>query len=155
MKKRPVLATESSSARVSSGTSDRTSITSAEMPSSASRSAASRARGTIRASAAIVASVPSRTTRAVPSSSTISPSGISALVAISALCSKKTTGSGSRTEAAMSPTTSCGVDGATTLRPGIIIAQFSTLWECWAPNRAPPPLAVRMTSGKLTCPLVM
>ena len=44
----------------------------------------------------------------------------------------------------MSPTTSAGVDGATTLSPGIAMAQFSTLWLCCAPKRRPAPLAVRM-----------
>ena len=57
--------------------------------------------------------------------------------------------------AAMSPTTSAGVEGATTFRPGMAMAQFSTLWECCAPNRSPPPLAVRMTSGSETWPSVM
>ena len=131
------------------------SSTSAAMPSCARRSAASIARGTMAASATIVASVPSRSTLAVPSWSTISPSGTSAFVPISALCSKNTTGSGSRIAAAISPTMSSGVEGATTLRPGIIIAQFSTLWECCAPKRTPPPFAVRITSGKLTWPFVM
>ena len=32
--------------------------------------------------------------------------------------------------AANRPFTSAGVAGATTLRPGTIIAQFSTDWEC-------------------------
>ena len=50
---------------------------------------------------------------------------------------------------------STGVDGTTTLSPGIDAAQVSTLWECWAPKRTPPPLAVRMTSGRVTWPLVM
>ena len=72
-------------------------------------------------------SVPSRTILAVPSSSTISPSGTSAFVPIRPLCSKKMTGSGSRIEAAIRPIMSTGLDGATTFRPGIIIAQFSTL----------------------------
>ena len=35
------------------------------------------------------------------------------------------------------------------------MAQFSTLWECWAPNRLPPPLALRSTSGNEHCPSVM
>ena len=65
------------------------------------------------------------------------------------------TGSGSRTAAAISPMTSRGVDGATTLRPGIIIAQFSTLWLCCAPKREPAPLPVRTTSGHLTWPFDM
>jgi pyruvate dehydrogenase E1 component beta subunit len=33
--------------------------------------------------------------------------------------------------------------------------QVSTLWECCAPKRAPPPLAVRITSGIETWPLVI
>ena len=76
-------------------------------------------------------------------------------MANSGLLSKKTTGSGSRTEAAINPTTSAGVEGATTLSPGIIMHQFSTAWECWAPNRTPPPLAVRTTTGMVTWPPVM
>ena len=66
---------------VSSGTSERTSITSQSMPCSAlSLSAASSARGTISASARMVASLPGRRIFAVPSVSTISPSGTSPLV---------------------------------------------------------------------------
>ena len=51
--------------------------------------------------------------------------------------------------------TSRGVDGATTLRPGIIMHQFSTLWQCCAPKREPAPLPVRTTSGHLTWPFDM
>src|SRR4030095_13170165 len=47
------------------------------------------------------------------------------------------TGSGSRTAAASSPITSRGLEGATTLRPGIIMAPFSTLLLCLAPKRRP------------------
>ena len=65
------------------------------------------------------------------------------------------TGSGSRIAAAIRPITSAGVDGATTLSPGIAIAQFSTLWLCCAPKRRPAPLAVRSTSGSETWPSVM
>ena len=50
---------------------------------------------------------------------------------------------------------SSGVDGTTTFNPGIAIIHVSTLWECWAPNRAPPPFAVRITIGSATCPFVM
>ena len=39
------------------------------------------------------------------------------------------------------PMTSTGLDGATTLRPGIIMHQFSTLCECCAPKREPAPFA--------------
>ncbi len=87
--------------------------------------------------------------------STISPSGTSPLVGYRPLCSKNITGSGSRTAAANSPMMSVGFDGATTLRPGTAIAQFSTDCECCAPKRRPPPLPDRITSGKLTCPAVM
>src|SRR5262249_32129713 len=62
---RPVLATSARIVRVSSGTSDLTSTTVASMPSSAdSFSAAASARGTIAASARIVASPPWRSTLA-------------------------------------------------------------------------------------------
>ena len=50
---------------------------------------------------------------------------------------------------------SAGVEGTTTLSPGIAIAQASMLWECCAPNRTPPPLAVRITRGRATWPFVM
>ena len=63
---------------VSSGTKLRRSTTVHSTPyDDASSSAAATARGTIAASATIVASPPSRTTFALPSSSTISPSGTS------------------------------------------------------------------------------
>ena len=51
--------------------------------------------------------------------------------------------------------TSTGDDGATTLSPGIIMHQFSTLCECCAPKREPAPLPVRTTSGHLVCPFDM
>ena len=130
-------------------------MTSTEIPSASSAEAAASARGTIAASATTVASVPSRTTFASPSGVTSSPSGTSALSAKSALCSHTITGSGSRIADAMRPTMSDGVDGATTFRPGTAIAQFSIDWLCWAPNRSPPPFAVRMTSGSATWPSVM
>ena len=154
MNSRPVLATSARIVRVSSGTSDRTSTTVASMPCSAdSRSAAASDRGTMAASARIVASPPCRSTLARPSSSTTSvPSGTSPLLAIRPLCSKNTTGSGSRTAAASSPTTSRGLDGATTFSPGTAMAQFSTDCECWAPNRTPAPLAQRTTSGRASWP---
>ena len=50
---------------------------------------------------------------------------------------------------------SAGLAGATTFRPGMAIAQFSIAWECCAPNRSPPPFAVRSTSGSDTWPSVM
>ena len=65
------------------------------------------------------------------------------------------TGSGSRTAAANSPIMSTGFEGTTTFSPGIAIAHPSTLCECCAPNRTPPPFAVRITSGSATWPFVM
>src|SRR5690606_11120859 len=154
--RRPVCATSSRIVCVSSGTSERTSTTVARMPCSFSRiSAACIARGTISASAAIVTSSPRRSTFALPSGSTCSPSGTSPFVAYSDFCSKNSTGSSSRIDAASRPLTSAGYAGATTLSPGIAIAQFSTLCECCAPKREPPPLPERITSGSLTCPSVM
>ena len=84
----------------------------------------------MRPRATTVACVPGLRMRAVPSSSSIVPSGTSPLVAYNPLCSKKSTGSSDRTAAAISPTTSTGVDGATTLIPGTAMAQFSTDCEC-------------------------
>ena len=151
---RPVFATSARMVRVSSGTRLRTSTTLQPMPCSAeSRLAASTARGTIAASARIVASLPSVITFACPSGSTISAeSATSPLLAYSDFCSKNSTGSGSRIAAASSPITSCGLEGAITLRPGTAIAQFSTDCECCAPNRTPAPLAARITRGNETWP---
>ena len=141
---------------MSSGTSERTSTTVHEMPCSFSSTiAASSDLCTIDASATIVQSLPTRSTLALPSTSTYSPSGTSPFIEYSDFCSKNSTGSGSRTAAASSPLTSAGNAGATTLMPGIIIAQFSTACECCAPKREPAPLAVRMTSGSEIWPLVM
>ncbi len=77
-----VLATEPRMVRVSSGTSERRSTTSALMPWSRSRiAAASSERGTIIASATMVQSLPALRIFAVPRVSMISPSGTSPLVA--------------------------------------------------------------------------
>jgi hypothetical protein len=65
---------------------------------------------------------------------------------------KETTGSSLRIADAIRPTTSAGVDGAAIFKPGTVKTQFSTAWECCAPNPRPPPLAVRITSGTVTCP---
>src|SRR5262249_51350051 len=136
----PVFATSARMVRVSRGTSLRTSTTLQAIPcSSESRLAAASARGTIAASATIVASLPSVSTFALPSGSTISASATSPLAAYSDFCSKNSTGSGSLMAEASSPTTSWGLEGATTFRPGTAIAQFSTDCECCAPNRTPAP----------------
>jgi hypothetical protein len=78
---RPVLPTDSKIVVASSGTSERTSMTSASMPSPRAQSRPPTICGTIAPSAAIVTSDPSRSTFAEPSRSTTSPSGTSPLVA--------------------------------------------------------------------------
>ncbi len=78
--------------------------------------------------------------------------GTSPLTAYRHLASKTSTGSGSLIAATSPAAASAGVLGTTTFRPGIIMAQFSTLCECWAANPTPPPLAHRMTSGSRICP---
>ena len=92
---------------------------------------------------------------ASPSGTTWSGGAAGPLLANRPLCSKKTTGSSLRIAEAIRPTTSAGVDGAAIFRPGTVNAQFSTACECWAPKPSPPPLAVRTTSGTVTCPPVM
>ena len=77
------------------------------------------------------------------------------MIARRAFEAQKITGSGSRIAVAIRPIVSAGVDGATTLSPGIAIAQFSMAWLCWAPNRRPAPFAVWRTSGSETWPSVM
>ena len=139
----------------SRGMRQRRSTTSAEMPSAASSSAASRAIGTVAASATTVTSVPARATWAFPRGTAWSAGGAGPLVANSPLCSKNTTGSSLRMADAISPTTSAGVEGAAIFSPGTASAQFSTDCECCAPNPSPPPLAVRTTSGTVTWPPVM
>ncbi len=125
--------------------------TSQSMPWSARRRLGrSRARAApSSASATMVRSLPGRDDLGGAQVSRISPSGTSPFGVYSDLCSKKITGSGSRTAAASRPMTSTGEDGAATLRPGIIMHQFSTDWECCAPKREPAPLAVRTTSGRV------
>ena len=99
--------------------------------------------------------MPGRAIAASPSGTTCPSGAVSPRLANSPLCSKNTTGSSLRTAAASRPITSAGFDGAAIFRPGTVSAQFSTDCECCAPNPSPPPLAVRTTSGTVTCPPVM
>jgi hypothetical protein len=127
----------------------------AEIPSAARRSAASSALGTISASATMVQSV------ALPHDLGLAQLvddlaiGHLALGGEQRLVLEEHHRVGVADRGRQQPTTSAGVDGATTLRPGIIMHQFSTDWECWAPKRLPPPLAVRTTTGTDTWPPVM
>ena len=75
MTRRFVLRTERRIVSRSSGARERGSITSTEIPSTASRSATASARWTSQPVATTVASLPSRTTRAVPMGSGSSRSG--------------------------------------------------------------------------------
>ena len=77
MTTRWVLATEAASVARSSGTRLRGSTTSAEIPSSASISAATSASPTMRAVAMTVTSPPARFTSAEPSGTSVSSAGTS------------------------------------------------------------------------------
>ena len=62
------------------------------------------------------------------------------------------TGSGSRRAASTNPRASAATAGATILIPGMCASQPSRLCECWAASWRPPPVAMRTTSGTLSCP---
>ena len=62
------------------------------------------------------------------------------------------TGSGSRRAASTNPRASAATAGATILIPGMCAYQPSRLCECWAASWRPPPVAMRTTSGTLSCP---
>ncbi len=63
----------------------------------------------------------------------------------------KMTGSSSSMLALSRPLASRGVAGATTLRPGTELNQFSNVWEWVAPSW-PHPLTVRITMGTRILP---
>ena len=50
---------------------------------------------------------------------------------------------------------SAGVDGMTTLRPGMWASSASRLWECWLPDERPAPNWVRTVSAISAAPPVM
>ena len=97
----------------------RRSITSASMPSAASASAASSARGTIWPAATMVMSSPARAMRATPKGTKCSPTGTSPFEAKSAFGSSMITGSPARSAVFISPLASAGVEGTQTTRPGM------------------------------------
>ena len=98
----------------------RRSITSASIPSAASASAASSARGTIcpAATSGDVAS-PARAIRATPNGTKCSPTGTSPFEAKSAFGSSMITGSPARSAVFISPLASAGVEGTQTMSPGM------------------------------------
>ena len=67
----------------------------------------------------------------------------------------KTTGFGSWIAARSSPYVSAGVDGMTTVRPGMCASSASRLWECWLPEERPAPNWVRTVSAICAAPPVM
>ena len=50
------------------------------------------------------------------------------------------------------PLASCGVDGTTSLRPGVWSSHASTLLEWWAAAELMAPSGIRSTIGTLHCP---
>ena len=96
----------------------------------------------------MVRSLPSRLTLALPMGTRYSSSsGISSFLAYSSLCSKTTTGSGSRIADLMRPLASAAEQGATTFRPGKWQTMPSRDWECWPALRRPEPMGIRSTRG--------
>ena len=63
-----------------------------------------------------------------------------------------TTGLSSRTAALNSPLASYGVDGTTTLRPGMWLGHACRLCECCAAERRVAPIVARMTIGTFQRP---
>ena len=50
---------------------------------------------------------------------------------------------------------SAGVEGMTTLKPGMCASSASRLWECWLPEERPAPNWVRTVSAISAAPPVM
>lgn len=105
---RPVRCTERMMVSMSSGTSVRGSMTSTEMPSSASASAALTASGTALEIATTVTSDPWRSVRASPNGILYSSSGTSSFSPQSVQASKVSTGSSMSTAVRSSPFASAG-----------------------------------------------
>ena len=67
----------------------------------------------------------------------------------------KTTGFGSWIAARSNPYVSAGVDGMTTVSPGMCASSASRLCECWLPEERPAPNWVRTVSAISAAPPVM
>ena len=65
----------------------------------------------------------------------------------SAVLSMNTHGSSSSMHASSRPLASYGVDGKTTLSPGVCIRSASSDWLCWAPIGVPPTMFTRTVIG--------
>ena len=63
------------------------------------------------------------------------------------MCSKKSTGFGSSIDETRSPLASAGVDGQTTLSPGMWAKELSGFCEWNGPPEKPPPEGSRRTIG--------
>ena len=144
---RDVFFAESISVCLSSGKVVRGSITSALMPTSWSNSAAARATWTMLLVATMVMSPPARFTSATPSGIVYSSAGTPPFRRYCILSSKKTTGLSSRMAVFISPLASYGVDGTTTLSPGMWLGHACSDCECCAADRRVAPSVARTTSG--------
>ena len=134
----PVFATDSKIVCLSNGTKVRGSITSTEMPSASSSSAARRAIGTAPAMATTVTSSPERGTSATPNGTNApSPSSTSPDAPDSVPSSKTMHGSSSRIAVFSNPLASRGVAGTRILKPGMFINMGYDLSEWCAAD--PPP----------------
>ena len=145
--------TDASTVATSSGRIVRRSTTSAAMPSAASSSAAASASGTPLPMLTMVRSSPARAIRALPSSIASPSGGASPFTEYSRLCSRNTTGFGSRIAPLSMPLASAGEDGNAILIPGTPWNHVPWFWEWIAPKRPPAPTAERTTSGQLPCSL--
>ena len=76
-----------------------------------------------------------------------SPSGTGPAVPYRATFSITTQGSSSKMHELRSPLASAGVDGTTTLSPGMWASQPSSVWEWVAPDPIPPNTAVLTVRG--------
>ena len=83
-----------------------------------------------------------------PSGTTYSPSGTSPRTErYIFLCSKNSTGSSFRIDDRSSPLASYGVDGMTTLSPGMWVKNASTDWLWYSAPWTPPPYGARIVIG--------
>ena len=140
---RPVLRTDALIVSRSSGATVRRSMTSTEMPSAATASAASSAWRTVNEYVTSVTSSPSRATR--PSRTGSAAIGSVDLAAHRRQALVHQEDHRDRRRAApvtSSPPASAGVAGVATTSPGVAANQDSTLFVCCAANR-PTPVASR------------
>ena len=146
---RLVFRTDASVVSTSQGASVRRSTTSSSYPSAAHASAASKAHDTPPPQLITVAAAPSLAMRAFPNGISYGVSGTGPLSErYKRLCSKKSTGFGSRIARASNPLASQGVAGNATFRPGMWQNQASLDCEWNGPAPIPPPMGARIVTGR-------